>query len=191
MIFIIIGCIAFIFLYIFDLNKIVFLHRNINICFAVGLLLLVFSTMGILLGSFENFEVSISLQLFFGAMSISSLLLIIYSLFFALPFGKTYIEVEKGNTVVDTGMYALCRHPGVIWFFFFYLFLWLASGKMMIMWAGIIWTGMDIVHVYVQDRWLFPKNLNGYDSYKNKVPFLVPNLASIKKSISSLHCCSR
>lgn len=153
-------------------------------------MLLVFSTMGILLGSFENFEVSISLQLFFGAMSISSLLLIIYSLFFALPFGKTYIEVEKGNTVVDTGMYALCRHPGVIWFFFFYLFLWLASGKMMIMWAGIIWTGMDIVHVYVQDRWLFPKNLNGYDSYKHKVPFLVPNLASIKKSISSLHCCN-
>ena len=183
MLFIVLGFIAFVFLYIFDLNKIVLFNNKINICFALGCLLLAVSTVGVLLGNSYNFEVSISLQIFFGVLSIISLLLMLYALFLALPFSKTYVVLEKENAVVDTGMYALCRHPGVIWFFFFYLFLWLASGKMLIMWAGVAWTAMDIMHVYVQDRWLFPKALNGYDQYKSEVPFLIPDLASIKKRI--------
>ena len=110
----------------------------------------------------------------------------LYALFIALPFQKTYMEIEKDNKVIDKGMYALCRHPGVLWFFFFYLFLWLASGKMIIMWAGIIWTIMDIIHVYVQERWLFPKNLRGYDQYQKRVPFLIPNARSIKQFILTI-----
>ena len=186
MIYIAIGCLAFVFLYAFDLNKIIFLHKNINICFAIGIALLAVSTTGVLFSNNKSFEVPVPSQLFFGLLSIIAMLLTLYSLFFALPFGKTYIEVEKVRPVVDTGMYALCRHPGVIWFFFSYLFLWLASGKIVMMWAGILWTVMDIIHVYVQDRWLFPKTLNGYDQYKRKFPFLIPNLGSIKKSIITL-----
>jgi len=183
MFFLVLGCIAFIFLYIFDLNKIFFFNKYINICFALGCVLLVVSTVGILLSDPNTFAVSILLHMFFGLLSSISLLLMLYSLFFALPFSKTYIVLEKGNAVVDTGMYALCRHPGVIWFFFFYLFLFLASGKMMIMWSGIAWTAMDIIHVYVQDNWLFPKALAGYDHYKIKVPFLIPNFYINNKRI--------
>jgi protein-S-isoprenylcysteine O-methyltransferase Ste14 len=186
MIFISFGCLAFIFLYIFDFNKIIFWHKDLNICFAAGVALLAVTTMGILFSSHKSFEAPVLLELFFGLLSIIALLLTLYSLFFALPFGKTYIDVEKRAPVIDTGMYALCRHPGVIWFFFFYLFLWLASGKIVMMWAGIIWTVMDIIHVYVQDRWLFPKTLNGYEQYKRKIPFLIPSLGSIKKSIATL-----
>lgn len=186
MIFVALGCLAFVLLYIFDLNKIMFFDKRLNICFALGVAVIAVSTIGVLLDRGKSFEVSISLQLLFGVLSIISLCLIIYSLFFALPFVKTYIDIEKENTVVDTGMYALCRHPGVIWFFFFYLYLWLASGKTMVMWAGIIWTAMDIIHVYVQDRWLFPKTMSGYVQYKSKVPFLIPSLASIKKSYITL-----
>lgn len=185
MIFIFTGCLAFILFYIFDLNKMKFLNKNINLCFFAGVVFFSASTVGVLLGSQKIFEVSIPLQIFFGILSISSLVLMFYSLFFALPFGKTYVEATKAGPVVDTGMYALCRHPGVIWFFLFYLFLWLASGKMMMMWAGIIWTVMDIIHVYVQDRWLFPKTLNSYDRYKLEVPFLIPNFVSIKRYIST------
>jgi protein-S-isoprenylcysteine O-methyltransferase Ste14 len=184
MIFILTGCLAFVFFYIFDLNKVKFLKKGINISFAAGIALLAVSTAGILLGDYKGFEVSIPLKLLFGALSIGSLFMIFYALFAALPYGVTYKEVEHGNTVVDSGMYALCRHPGVIWFFFFYLFLWLASGKTMMMWAGIIWTIMDIIYVYVEDRWFFPAALNGYDQYKSKVPFLIPNPASIKKCIT-------
>lgn len=93
---------------------------------------------------------------------------------------------NKGNSVVKKGVYALCRHPGVIWFFFFYLFLWLATGIKIMLWSGIIWTGMDILHIYIQDRWLFPKTLKGYELYKKEVPFLIPNLTSAKKCFNTL-----
>ena len=45
--------------------------------------------------------------LFFG--------LLIYTLFFALPFEETYVMQEAHKTY-DKKMYALCRHPGVLWF---------------------------------------------------------------------------
>lgn len=186
MIFIVIGCLAFIFLYIFDMNKIFFIHRLINFSFAIGVILIAVATIGIFLGGFEKFHLSRPLQLVFWLFSICSLLLLFYSLFIALPFRQTYMEGEQRNTIVEKGVYALCRHPGVIWFFFFYLFLWLATGIKFMMWAGIIWTVMDILHVYIQDRWLFPKNLQGYEFYKQKVPFLIPNLKSTKQCFITL-----
>jgi len=184
--FIAIGCLAFIFLYIFDFNKVIFIHRICYACFAAGVALLVVATMGILLGDVECFRVPYSLRVLFGMLSTGSLIIMIYSLFFALPFAKTYIKIEKKNKVIDTGIYALCRHPGVIGFFFFYLFLWLASGNMLIMWAGLIWTAMDVIHVYLQDRWFFPKTLNDYNAYKRKVPFLIPTRNSFKQCIATL-----
>ncbi|MFX4263474.1 hypothetical protein ACOBQJ_14915 [Pelotomaculum propionicicum] len=181
MIFIITGCLAFIFFYIFDLNKAKFRKKGLNLSFAAGIAFLSASTAGILLGDYEGFEPTITLKVLFGLLSVASLFMLLYSLFAALPFGETYREAERGNTVVDRGLYALCRHPGVIWFFFFYLFLWLACGKAIMMWAGIVWTIMDIIYVYVEDRWFFPSAINGYEQYKSKVPFLIPNPASIKK----------
>ena len=61
------------------------------------------------------------------------LLLLIYALFFALPFQETYVVQNVGNKVCAQGMYALCRHPGVLWFTGFYLsfhygLLWAAFG---------------------------------------------------------------
>lgn len=184
MVFILTGCLAFIFFYIFDLNKTRFFKKSLNISFTAGIVLLAVSTAGILLGNYKSYEIIYPLKLLFGALSAASLLMLFYTLFFALPFAETYTGAEQGNSVVDGGMYALCRHPGVIWFFFFYLFLWLASGRAMMMWAGLIWTIMDIILVYVEDRWFFPTAFNGYEQYKSKVPFLIPNPVSIKKCIT-------
>jgi len=177
------GCLAFIFLYIFDLNKVYHLHNGINICFALGIVLLAISTMGLLFAAPESFPVYFPLRMIFGLLSALSFFLILHALFFALPFKKTYIETNNKNMVIDKGMYALCRHPGVLWFFLFYIFLWLASGKMTVLWAGLVWTLMDIIHVYVQDRWLFPITLDGYDLYRERVPFLIPTFDSIKQFV--------
>jgi protein-S-isoprenylcysteine O-methyltransferase Ste14 len=185
MIYIVIGCLAFVFFYIFDLNKITFIHKYINMSFAAGGIILVASTLGILWGDYKAFDAPILLRWFFGLLSLVSLILMLYSLFYALPFSKTYVVTEPGR-LIDTGMWALCRHAGVLWFIFLYLFLWLASGKTMMMWAWIIWTFMDVIHVYVQDRWLFPKIFPDYDQYKNRVPFLIPTPVSIKKCIATL-----
>lgn len=184
MIYVFTGCLAFIFFYIFDFNKIKLLKKGINISFAAGIVILAASTAGILFGEYDGFSLPTSLKVLFGVLSIGSLYMIYYSLFAALPFGSTYKEAAQENTVVDWGMYALCRHPGAIWFFFFYLFLWLACGKTMMMWAGIAWTIMNVIYVYVEDRWFFPAAFNGYDRYKSRVPFLIPNPASIKRLIT-------
>lgn len=185
MVFIAIGCAAFIFLYIFDLNKIFSVHRVLNLCFAIGITLLTFSTLGILLSDLESIKEITPAQIVYWVLAVVFLILLLYSLFFALPFVDTYVNGEEENIVIDTGVYAFCRHPGVIWFIFLFFFLWLASGLEMMFWAGLVWTAMDILHVYVQDRWLFPKCLVNYESYKRQTPFLIPNIGSIKKCIST------
>lgn len=183
MLYIGIGCLAFFFFLLFDLNKIYFVHKWISVSFAIGAAFLLLSTAALWPSNNELANISDPIQWFWGALSLMSLLLLGYSLFMGIPFTKTYIHSNQENTVVNTGMYALCRHPGVLWFFFFYLFLWLASGKSVLMWAALAWTAMDVLYVFIQDRWLFPKTFVDYEEYKREVPFLIPNAVSIKKSI--------
>lgn len=186
MLFIIIGCLAFFFFIIFDLNKVIFIHKWINLCFFIGLVLIGLSTVVLLFDNFKSSDIFTPMQWLAGTLAFTSLLLMVYTLFLGIPFTKTYIETNKGNTVVNTGMYALCRHPGVIWFFFFYLFLACASGNQLLMLAAMVWTTMDIVYVYIQDRWIFPIILDAYQHYQTQVPFLIPDLISIRNCILSL-----
>ena len=43
------------------------------------------------------------------------LVLLVYTLFFALPFHDTYIHGTTAPSLCRSGVYALCRHPGVLW----------------------------------------------------------------------------
>ncbi len=181
------GCAAFVFLYIFDLNKIFGFHRFFNLFFGIGIVMLGVATLGVSLRGEQDFFFPGALHIFFWILALGSFGLLLYALFFALPFSKTYVELNKANQVIDSGMYALCRHPGVIWFFMMYMFLWLASGRWLVLLAGLIWTVMDVIHVYVQDRWIFPKTLEGYDKYQQRTPFLIPNRSSLKKSMENYH----
>jgi len=185
MTYVLLGALAFLFLYVFDLNKIRFIHRALNLFFAAGVALIAISTLAILLGGYERVYIPLPAKGTFGVLSAISLLLMLYSLFFALPFKSTYMGGKVTNPVIDTGMYALCRHPGVIWFCLFYLFLFLATGIRLLAVAWIVWTVMDVVHVYVQDRWIFPKSLAGYDQYKANTPFLIPSRSSIRQCIKT------
>lgn len=108
-------------------------------------------------------------------------LFMFYCLFGALPFGKTYATGESDGTI-STGVYAVCRHPGVLGFFLGYMFLYLLTGSAEMFWAWILWSAADVLHVFVQDIYFFPLTLSGYDKYKTTTPFLIPNLASIKKA---------
>jgi protein-S-isoprenylcysteine O-methyltransferase Ste14 len=119
-------------------------------------------------------------------LAILALLLMIYTIFSAVSFKKTYLETQKRNTVVTTGMYALCRHPGVLWFFLFYCLSGLAFNNQLLLIAAMIWTLLDIVYVYIQDRWIFPIILEDYHIYQQQVPFIIPNLTSLQHSLASL-----
>lgn len=185
--YVLIGCLAFGFMYVFDFNKIKFKVQGLNVFFAITVGLLAYATFGILTGGYDRIFVSFPVQIIAGILAGVSLVLLLYSLFRALPFRRTYVESNEDNPVINTGFYALCRHPGVIWFFFFFLFLSLASGIKIMILATLIWTALDVVHVYFQDRWFFPLTLKDYDLYQKETPFLIPTRESIKRCIATLN----
>ncbi len=178
---IILGIIGFMLLYIFDLNKILWQKQILNVLFAFGLMLLGIGTF-LLYYEYEMIIFSYNLSWLFIIFAIINLLLIFYALFGALPFKRTYIKTDI-NKVVDTGLYALCRHPGVLFFGFFYLFLYLSNLRNIFLWSFLLWTIMDIIHVWIQDQFIFPKALIGYTAYQKNVPFLIPTIKSIKQMI--------
>ena len=131
-------------------------------------------------GSSRLFQNSAAvLYLIPGAVSFA---LMIYSLFFALPFGETYVYVSGKAAPCDRGMYALCRHPGVLWFCFVYLFLALAWGTATVWAMGFFYCLMDVGYVVLQDLWTFPRTLEDYEGYRKRVPFLIPTAGSMKRA---------
>jgi len=115
-----------------------------------------------------------------------SLFLLIYSLFINLPFRKTYMATGVSDKLVTTGLYALVRHPGVIWFILFMLSLILVSKSNLLLIAAPIFILLDIVLVIVQDKFFFIKMFDGYKSYQQETPMLVPNRRSINAFMNSL-----
>jgi protein-S-isoprenylcysteine O-methyltransferase Ste14 len=115
-----------------------------------------------------------------------SLSLLIYSLFINLPFRKTYVATGVGDKLIKTGLYALVRHPGVIWFVPFMVSLTLVSRSTLILIAAPIYIALDIVLVVVQDKVFFGRMFQGYDRYRRETPMLIPNRRSINAFINSI-----
>jgi len=115
-----------------------------------------------------------------------SLSLLIYSLFINLPLRKTYIATGVGDKLVTTGLYALVRHPGVIWFTLFMLSLALVSKSSLLLIAAPIFILLDILLVIIQDRFLFSRMFDGYDHYRRETPMLLPNRKSVNAFIGFL-----
>ena len=112
--------------------------------------------------------------------------LLIYTLFFALPFEETYCEENKLRAAYTEGVYGLCRHPGVLWFAGAYLCMWGMFGGwrpgiyflLMIFW--------NYLYIIFQDLWTFPQTFFNYREYQKTTPFLMPNRDSIKKCLYSI-----
>lgn len=177
------GALAFGILTLFDLHKIKPIHPVFNLSFALGCLLLATST-GVLLFT-RPMGFSFPPMPWFWVLAIVGVVEMFYALFFALPFDTTYVEGTRPMKVVDTGLYALCRHPGVWGFFAFYLFASLASGSGDLLVAGIVWTLLDVLHVTMQDFWFFEKTLPGYAEYRKSTPFLFFGIKQIHNCIRS------
>ena len=88
--------------------------------------------------------------------------------------------------LVDTGVYALCRHPGVLWLGGFYLFAWLAAGGAALLAAFALYTALDALYVLWQDRVIFPVSIEHYAAYRRSTPFLLPTAASLRRCLATL-----
>ena len=106
---------------------------------------------------------------------------LMYSLFFALPFDKTYTEQQNGRRVYDRGVYALCRHPGILCFFWMYAALGLAAlPHSQVLFNGTVFSLLNLAYAWFQDRITFPKTFINYPEYQQTTPFLIPTKASIR-----------
>ena len=111
---------------------------------------------------------------------------LIYSLFFALPFQETYTEQEGSGRVYSGGVYALCRHPGILCFFGMYLLLGLAALPTGMILNCVIFSLLDLGYAWFQDRVTFPKTFCDYTVDQKNVPFLIPTKASIRMAKKTL-----
>jgi protein-S-isoprenylcysteine O-methyltransferase Ste14 len=116
-----------------------------------------------------------------GACAVPFLLLLVQSLVIEIgnPPG---VGSARPRTLVTAGTYALVRHPGVLWYFFFHLLLGVASGSALLLLATPLWAGLNAAVAAVQDLIVFPKVFGApYGEYRREVPFLVPSRASFRR----------
>ena len=100
-------------------------------------------------------------------------LLLVYSLFIEIPFSR-----RPGHVVV-IGTYALCRHPGVLWFAGFLAGLFLARGSNWLLVAAPVWVSLDVLLAVLQEKLFFVRMFGvSYRAYQRTVPMFVPTLRS-------------
>jgi protein-S-isoprenylcysteine O-methyltransferase Ste14 len=179
MLYIFIGASAFALFIIYDING---AKKNLPVLkplFGIGLALLTISTAAVLYLSRGRAYTATPLFLAAAALFLA---LTIYSLFFALPFKSTYADGRP--PLCTTGMYALCRHPGVLWLSLMYAALYGALPCGLTLSSGLIFSALDILYALFQDVWTFPRIFEGYGEYRRTTPFLIPDPASVRRAIS-------
>lgn len=176
---IILGTAGFLLYFVYDINSITWKNSVMQKFFAIGSVCVVGSAVWVLWESLSEKAVHLVCCAFFGAGSLVFLGLLIYTLFFALPFDETYLKGSKERLAYTEGIYSLCRHPGVLWFAGAYLCFWGMSGDLdrgIYFGLMIFW---NYLYIIVQDLWIFPVTFTNYEDYKRNTPFLLPNRRSI------------
>ena len=174
------ACLAFVLYGIYDINSVLWKSRFLHSFFALGTLLLALCTLGCLVSQWEEclrrHQPLFVLGLVPGAVGF---VLMIYSLFFALPFDETYLHPQQKSPVFDRGMYALCRHPAVLWLCLGYVGLALSWGSPLFTALAVLCGLLDVLYVVFQDCWTFPRTFSDYREYRKSTPFLIPTRESI------------
>lgn len=167
----ILGFAAYLLYFIYDYNSVTHKNRVLKKFFLLGTLLLV---AGIWV-ELKRFEYKVGVvSVLCTLAAVAFLFLLIYTLFFAIPFNDTYVRDNDLREAYTAGVYSLCRHPGVLWFAGLSLCLWgicrdLRSGIFF-----LLMTLCDVLYVVFQDLYTFPKTFINYGEYKETTPFLIP-----------------
>lgn len=206
---IIMGLLGFVLFFLYDVNSVLWKKKALHGFFTAGCLLITAGTVYMAVRSWGEDGIAGGFGYCMAVLGILNFCLLVYTLFFALPFEKTYLSapdaqnagdgsskragvdevfecVEEKSDVCDRGVYALCRHPGVLWFFFFFLFCGLAMPSGLFLTGGMIFSVCNLGYVIFQDIWTFPETFTNYNIYKKKTPFLLPTGESIRACIRTL-----
>jgi len=116
----------------------------------------------------------------------TGVIFITYSLFINLPFRKTYVSKDTGSTLIRTGFYALCRHPGTYWVNLFMIsFIFISKSRLTLVEAPVF-IMVNTILVIIEDRYIFPKLFPDYAEYQRETPMLIPNRKSVHTYLESL-----
>jgi len=184
--YILVGCAAFLLFILYDINNVTKKNKLMKAFFALGSFLLIYATYALAFRGARLFILPDFLNWILNVFIAGFALLLFYTLFLALPFRQTYIAVEGLKEVYDQGVYALCRHPGFLWFTGFYFSLWLRTGRSLLLTGGIVFCLLNYLYILLQDIYIFPEQFADYNNYKISTPFLIPNRQSLKRCLDSL-----
>ena len=86
------------------------------------------------------------------------------------------IQTDRGHKVIDTGPYAIIRHPGYVFFFLLFLAIPLALGSLWALIPAILLLPLLILRTIWEDRTL-REELAGYKEYSQRVRYrLIPRV---------------
>lgn len=183
--YLLIGTFAFVLFIIYDINSVTVNYKIFHGCFFLGCFLLVAATGGLISSTVTETMWYTVRTFVFVPTAIFFMFLLVYTLFFAIPFEDTYIKSNTKPKTCTTGFYALSRHPGMLWFLGFYFSLWLALSDRLLLTACILFSLFNLMYIILQDRWIFVKIFPDYGDYKDNTPFLLPNLRSIDRCVKT------
>ncbi|MBE7080339.1 MAG: isoprenylcysteine carboxylmethyltransferase family protein [Clostridiales bacterium] len=84
------------------------------------------------------------------------------------------IKVEEGQTVVDTGLYGIVRHPMYTATVFLFLAMPLVLGSLIAFFVFLLYPILIVVRIFYEEK-LLETELKGYPEYKKKVKYrLIP-----------------
>lgn len=170
-----VGVFSFLLFAVDDLNDSVFHSRILKACYPVGFLMLVLSSVCLCISSGAVYHIAV--RFLSGCIGFVSLVALLYSLFGQFSLAEAYGNPGQKRPTCTVGMYALCRHPGVLWFIVLYICVHFCFG---LSWqAVIVFSVLNILLALLEDHFVFPRLLESYDSYKKATPFLVPRFQSI------------
>ena len=178
------GVLGFLCYFLYDVNSVGRRAGWMNRLFMSGTILIVVAT-SVLFWKRRSVLFQTPMDLLWMAGGVFFLYLLIYTLFFALPFDETYVKESRYRKAYTEGVYALCRHPGVLWFAGMYLFaalLWKSLEGLIFFVVMVI---LNIFYVIFQDYYSFPKTFSNYREYQRSTPFLIPNRKSIQQCRNS------
>jgi len=119
-------------------------------------------------------------------LAVSSAGLWLFSMFWEIPFARTYASPGRGDRLVTQGTYALVRHPAVLWFGFFLLGLTLATRSSLLRLAAPVWWLADVLYVWGEERWYLRRVFAGYDAYQHTTPMLLPTRGSFRRCLRTI-----
>ncbi len=166
-----IGSIGFLLCFLYDWNRVFWKKKWMSGFFWAGCLCQIFAGVSFL---YEAWMIKRNGWFLWLVLAVLCLAGLIYTLFFALPFDSTYRQEADQHKVCRTGIYGICRHPGIWWFFGCFLCLGGAVGKMETIVYGVVLSTINLLYAWYQDKWIFPEEFSDYRDYQKEVPFLLP-----------------